>query len=83
MIKSEPITLKAYLPEELLNGSVVLDRFEVAWQRLGRNWYRGVSPFGIDFTPAVHRGPMLDWVTLVSHRGPVKVLYVPATEEKR
>lgn len=66
--------IKLEVPVEPPNLSVVLDRLNVAWQRIGRQWYRTSYPT-FEFVQTEARGTVLSWKGLLIHRGPLRVLH--------
>lgn len=77
---AEPETFEIVIPDELPVGSVVVDRFGRAWQRLA------VSMFGaqwcvtgklVSLVPGLLDAPQLQWALLLVQRGPVTVIYNP------
>jgi hypothetical protein len=74
--------VSAQVPPEPPVETIGMDRFSVAWQRLGRHWHRAGLPM-IDFAPLHMRGTEMIWANLVVHRGPIRLLHVPTTEEKK
>jgi hypothetical protein len=73
--------VSAQVPPEPSNGTIGMDRFQIAWQRFGHRWCRAGVPL-FDFGPAHVRDPQMIWSNLVVHRGPITLLHVPTKEEK-
>lgn len=73
--------IKLEVPMEPPRLSVVLDRLDVAWQRIGSHWYRA-NYATFEFIPPAARAQQLDWPSLLVHRGPVRVLHWAPVAEK-
>jgi hypothetical protein len=83
---AEPETFELVLPDEPPVGSVVIDRYGRAWQRLGGslfglNWH--VTGRLASFIPALDDAPMLRWGYLLLQRGPVTLVHNPKADEAR
>lgn len=83
---AEPETIEIVLPDEPAQGSVVIDRFGRAWQRLA------VSMYGLhwcvagtlnSFIPAQDSALQLRWGHLLLQRGPVTLVYTPEKTDNR
>jgi hypothetical protein len=82
---TEPESIEIVIPDEPPQGSVVIDRFGLAWQR------RGVSAFGMHWCVAGRLGsifpnadaPQLTWGHLLLQRGPVTLVFSPEKNNTR
>lgn len=77
---AEPETFEIELPDEPPVGSVVIDRFGRAWQRLagarfGHQWCVA-GPLPPVVTPLAD-APQLSWGHLLLQRGEVTLVYTP------
>ena len=71
--------IKLEVPVEPPHLSVVLDREDFAWQRIGPLWLRGGAVMGFFDN---HSGPREEWMNLLASRGPVRVLHWAPVVEK-
>ena len=83
---AEPETFELALPDEPPVGSVVIDRYGRAWQRLagsmfGAHWH--VTGILTSFIPALETAPKLSWGVLLLERGELTLVYTPEKKTTR
>ena len=83
-LTTAPTVMRADLPAEPAEGSVVLDREQVAWQRrsgkLGGVWVQaGTTLPLIVITPPLG---VLPWARLLTEHGPLTLVYRSTTDRR-
>lgn len=74
-----PPEISIEVPPQPRAGSVVLDHYGVAWQRIGQHWLRpGPTPVLLAMKGSDERK---EWGDLLLHRGPVRLIWEPLVED--
>jgi hypothetical protein len=73
--------LGAQVPPEPPVETIGMDRFRIAWQRIGHRWCRAGLPL-FEIGPLHMRGTEMIWANLVVHRGPITLLHVPSKDDR-